>query len=481
MKNKNRYSLLILGIAFFMLAGCNKFLDIAPDERMTINRLDKAGQLVVGAYENTRGYRFLELCDDNQTLVSGVFDEPEIVTDLYTWSRDVRVQIHQDSPSEFWRTSYHSIAAVNQAIYSLDNDIAIGEKDQQQAEVVRGEALIIRSYYHFMLVNIFARHYDPVSAATDLGVPYVTEPEEKLIVHYERNSVEEVYQMAEKDLMEGISLLERNKTIYKPNKYHFTFPTIYLYAARLYTFRNKDADDLSKAISYAEKSIESFGGINVMRKWSEYETDNYGPVDIDQAEVGLIHGSYSWIAYPYNFIYRMTKDIVKQKLSNPFGFTDSRLRIYYVGSGDVFSPALFYYIEGGGKTYTDIFPLAEALLLAAEGHARNNDIAKALGYIRVLSSKVYSNYNSTAVTINAMKAKYGIAKTDKDAIIEHILFERRVQFLTKGMRWFDIKRYGMDVEHKLRDGSLIKLSKVAPNKDMQIPRYAIATGMNPNP
>jgi hypothetical protein len=53
-------------------------------------------------------------------------------------------------------------------------------------------------------------------------------------------------------------------------------------------------------------------------------------------------------------------------------------------------------------------------------------------------------------------------------------------FLLRGKRWFDIKRYHLDVEHTLMSGKKVKLSEIAPNMDYQIPLNAINDGMTPN-
>ncbi|XLL74012.1 RagB/SusD family nutrient uptake outer membrane protein, partial [Myroides odoratimimus] len=39
---------------------------------------------------------------------------------------------------------------------------------------MRAEALLARAYNHFMLVNLWAKHYNPATAESDLGIPYVT-------------------------------------------------------------------------------------------------------------------------------------------------------------------------------------------------------------------------------------------------------------------------------------------------------------------
>lgn len=472
-----KYSLFLLPLLF---TGCEHFLGEAPDERLTINTLEKVNQTLTSAYQNSRGYRFSHFCTDDVTRTEGVYDTDPIIEDLYTWSKSIREQTHQDSPSEYWRVAYASIASVNHALEAMDG-ISIEPDYRNKADVIRGEALVMRSYCHFMLVNLFGKHYDPQTAVSDLGIPYVTKPEKELEVNYERSSVENVYQLAEEDLLEGIRLLEKNSDIFKTNKYHFTFPTVYLYASRFYTFRNKDDKDIGQAISFAEKSIKAFGGTSVMRPWSDYFSDDYGPIDVDQAEVGMVQNSATWTSF--NWVYQTTLGIrSKQLVRNPLGFSDNRIQYNYKRDGDIFVPACFFAYDsssGNEKTATDIFPLAEAVLNAAEGYARSSQPDLAIKYIGTLASTVYSNFKPSVFTVENLKTAWE-TEDETEALIKTILFERRLQFLFKGMRWFDIRRYKLEVEHLLADDTTLKLSEVNPDRTFQIPNYAISAGMQPN-
>lgn len=464
----------------FIFTSCEHFLGEAPDERLTINTLEKVNQTLTSAYQNSRGYRFTHFCTDDVTLTEGVYDTDPIIEDLYSWSQNFQEQTHQDSPSEYWRVSYASIAAVNHALEAMKG-IHIDEVDRGKAAAIEGEALIMRSYCHFMLLNLFCKSYDSQTASTDLGIPYVTEPERELEVNYERGTVEDAYKQAESDLEEGIRLLEANSQYFKTNKYHFTFPTVYLYASRFYTFRNRDSKDVAQAISFAEKSIKAFGGVNVMRPWKDYASDDQGPIDVNQEEVGMVQNSYSW--HSFNWIYQSTLGISgKQWARNPLRFSDNRIVYSYKRSGDIFVPAFYFVYDtttDAEASAIDLFPIAEAVLNAAEGYARSDQPDLAIKYIGYLERTVYSNFNAAKLTVENLKAAWSTEDT-KEALIQTVLFERRLQFLFKGMRWFDIRRYQLEVEHLLKDGTTIKLSQQVPDRTFQIPNYAIAAGMQPN-
>lgn len=480
MMRKNKIaSILVLITSIFVSTGCNDYLDIAPDERLEVNSLDKVEATIIGAYQNDRSYRFTDFCTDNVSLTENVNENEPIIEDLYSWSRDFRNQTHQDSPSSYWQASYGSIANINLALESLDQ-LNITSEMRTKEDALRGEALVMRSYCHFMLVNIFAKHYDQTTASSDLGVPYVTEVEDELIVDYERGYVEDVYNKAEKDLLDGIALLEKDTKEVNKNKYRFTFPSVYLYASRFYNFRNRDSEDIDKTLLYANKAIQAFGGVAVMRPWTDYQTDDNGPVDIEQQEIGMVQSSRTWT--PFNWTYQMTTEIRDTHLGrNPFNKKDERLSIAYKRSGNIFSPAFYFvFVPGNSEaSATDIFPLAEAILNVAEASIRKGDFDKAKEMLSVIGGKVYDSYNPADLTSENLKSFYKL-DDENSAWTNYLLFERRNMFIMRGFRWFDIKRYDLDVEHKLEDGTTIQLSKIAPNKDFQIPNYAISAGMEAN-
>ncbi|TAJ15515.1 RagB/SusD family nutrient uptake outer membrane protein [Marinilabiliaceae bacterium JC017] len=469
--------LLFSGLTLF--TGCDDFLDVAPDERLEINSLKNIEATLVGAYQNDRGYRFTHMCTDNVTLATNVYNNEPIIEDLYTWSRDFRNQTHQDSPSAYWIAAYNSISNANHALEALDN-ISIAEADKSKAAALKGEAMICRAYQHFVLVNLFGKHYDPQTASSDPGIPYTRVPENQLIVDYKRYSVEEVYSMAEEDMLKGIELFVANIGETSKNKYRFTLPSVYTFASRFYTYRNKNEEDVVKAIEYANKAIEAFGGVEVMRPWSDYKNDAFGPIDIDQSEVGMVQRSYTWLSF--NWTYQMTIGINKSYLSNnPFDKTDERLISAFIRDGDIFIPSRFFVYDPSDieASASDIFPIAEAIINAAEGYIRKGEYTEATNMLNVIGGNVYRSYNPSDLSSENLLAFYETTN-EQEAWTKYLLFERRNMFLMRGYRWFDIKRYHLDVEHLLEDGSTVKLSEIAPNMDFQIPNFAISTGMEPN-
>lgn len=472
----NKLNLLVF-FSLLVATGCEDYLDKAPDRRLEVNSLEKTEAVIIGAYRNKRGVNFTHWSTDNATLAQNVYSSDPIIEDLYTWRRDFRRQTHQDSPGGYWEYTYNSIAHVNLALEALEN---IEITNTVKADALKAEALIMRSYCHFMLVNLFAKHYDSSSASKDLGIPYLMEVEKELLVNYERESVKSVYQKAETDLLNGIALLEKNSQEFNKNKYRFTLPSAYTYAARFFTFRNKDEDDVQQALQFANKAIEAFGGTEAMRPWTDYLSDGFAPIDVESQEVGMVQSYASWLMVDWK--YHLTMEIRDDELrKNPFGKADNRFKVHYQMSGNVLIPAAYIIFRQGApfNPANDLFPLHEAILLKAEAAIRLKDYNAAQEMLEYIGKNVYEDYNANFLSTDALKAYYQTSNSQK-AWERYLLFERRNMFLFKGYRWFDIKRYELEVEHLLDNGSVIKLSEEVPDKDYQIPEYAIRAGMQAN-
>jgi starch-binding outer membrane protein, SusD/RagB family len=91
-------------------------------------------------------------------------------------------------------------------------------------------------------------------------------------------------------------------------------------------------------------------------------------------------------------------------------------------------------------------------------------------------------YRGTAtLSINDLRSYYGTSNS-QFAVFLYLLDERQKEFMHEGMRWFDIKRFGIPVVHILDNGSSIRLEEEDERKVLQIPQSAIDVGgLEPNP
>jgi starch-binding outer membrane protein, SusD/RagB family len=245
---------MLLG-SLFLFAGCEKFLEQPVDQRTQLDTVEKVNELLVTAYPQADYATFTETLSDlaqDRGLGIGIV-EPENRDPFFF--EDVRYR-EEGSPDFYWYACYKAIAAANHALEVIAN---VSNPEAYQAQ--KGEALLARAYSHFMLVTLFSKVYNAQTASTDPGIPYVTAPEKVVLGQYERHTVAYVYEQIEKDLTEGLPLI--NNQAYRIPKYHFNTVAAHAFATRFYLFKKNYA----KVIEHANQAFPGNTIGSNLRPW----------------------------------------------------------------------------------------------------------------------------------------------------------------------------------------------------------------------
>lgn len=468
-----------------IIAGCDKFLEENPDNRVELNNPDKAAQLLTNAYSGA-AYTFTEWMSDNVSYTFGTTKLPEH-DQAYTWSEFTGID--QDTPSQYWTSTYDAIAHANEVLAVIDD--MPGDRAQKQA--VKGEALLTRAYGHFMLVNLFARHYDPATANNDPGIPYVLEPETEFIKKYTRNSVDDVYDKIEDDLLEGLELVDESFYA-NSGKYHFTRNAALAFASRFYLFKG----DLDECMEYSTELLGSDPSIYVKNipvlLQERINTEDYirlyhSPNDdsnlllIRQISNFHLPSLGHWPTRPlYSEIFE----------TNPYGLTDERQDPAWVAGENGLAATKYEFLferssltSNVGFNYTIFlaFRGEEVLLNRAECYIRENNLTAGLADLLLLAQRRYREIGTltTAQLTNGLRGYYG-SNNDQVNAFRYLMEERQKEFMHEGMRWFDIRRFDIPVVHITQDGGVITLQAEDNRKVLQIPQSAIDVGgLEPNP
>lgn len=461
----------------FVLPGCKKYLEKLPDNRATLNSPEKVSELLVTAYPTASYMTFTEAMTDNVTDI-GSGTAANANSDSYFWAS---VQgTNQDTPEYYWNACYRAIAAANQA---LDAIAKMGNPAGYQAQ--KGEALVARAYSHFMLVSLFAKMYDPASASSDMGIPYVTVPEDVVIKLYDRNTVQYVYDMIEKDLTEGFPLI--NERTYEIPKYHFTKQAAAAFAARFYLFKR----DYAQVIDYAKKAFPAENWTDNMRPWlttiPSLSSSTLIGQEIDKATTNanlLLSNTTSWWSRYYRSYRYATNATIYNLLratnvtTGSFGFAwYSSSSLYY------FIPKFYEYFvystatTGVGYVMSPLFITEEVLFNRAEAYIQTGKYTEAIADLNTWAKGHISGYNATTHGITEARVKTFYNTNDiKEGLIKTLLDFKRVCFLHEGMRWFDILRYKLPVVHRTTDGQELTLGPDDLRRVIQIPQEAASTG-----
>jgi len=162
---------------------------------------------------------------------------------MYLWSDQYILNLPV-GPEFAWDHYYHSIYVSNVVLEGIDD--ATGDESFKMN--IKGEALLVRAYCHFMLVNLFARQYDASTADQDLGIAYMVATEKEGIVHYKRDNLAYVYGQVEKDALRGIQLIGNDNSDFA--KYHFTKEAAYAFMSRYYLFTG-----IGECILYSDSAL----------------------------------------------------------------------------------------------------------------------------------------------------------------------------------------------------------------------------------
>jgi len=522
---KTKIYLLFFASVMLCMLSCDDYLDVQPDNRVMIDTPEKVQQLLINSYPTANYALVAELSadnfiDNNAPNARGIYFDltsfDRMDDDLFAWS-DLRAY-DTDSPYYIWEQYYQSIACANAALQAIDEIIEKGVLDDVLNDILipcKGEALIIRAYSHFILANIFAKTYkDAQTSRSDLGVPYITESATEIGLKYERNSVAEVYELIAKDIEAGIGLITNGA--YKVPKYHFNVSAAHAFAAQFYLFKR----DYPKVIAHADYVLGA-NPANLLRDWvtiyNNSEQQSYAYINVEAPANLLILPTYSVFFRRFmNHRYGHNGEAFNGSIldsgptwSGRAPFTTGWLWTYKQDYGVFFSKAeeLFEYTDRvAGIGYAHVvrseYTTDATLLDRAEAYIFTGQIDKAVADLQAwnlshrsastvpatLTAAVIRNfyvssrrYFSYPFNTEKLSSQF-IVTGEQKPFVDCVLHFRRLERIFEGHRWFDIKRYGIEIEHKIgHQGTVYTLTYDDDRRAIQIPSDVVGAGIAPNP
>lgn len=518
---KRKFILPLLAvIGVLCCTSCQDFLDEMPDNRAELDTEDKVISLLVSAYPKNDYVLCAELSSDNaddygeSNPNGGRFYEQ-----LFNWI-DV-TESDNESPSRVWEGCYAAIAAANQALDAIEK---LGSSSALDA--AKGEALVCRAYGHFILVNMFAQHYTKQYAVSDLGITYMEKPETELNPKYERGTVAQTYEKIEADLLAGLPLI--SDAIYSVPKYHFNVKAANAFAARFFLYYQK----WDQAVKYANATLgtspQTLLRDNVAL--AALPKDPLAKVSTQYISAShkcnfLILTAYSQLGTVFGGYYTCSRYAHGGKISKtetlqaegPWGAGSAFYLAPWVYTGTNLDkvllpriPYLFEYTDAVAQTgytravYVD-FTAEETLLTRAEAYIMLKDYANATADMKLWADNtVKTGAKLTEANIEAWAGKFDyympkeptpIKKLNPDFAIEAgkqesflqcVLYLRRLETIHGGLRWFDVKRYGIELTRRIiQSGQIASTGDVLQPRDnrcaLQIPADVVAAGLTPNP
>ncbi len=448
-----------------LLSSCNDFLSESSQDEVRPSTTSDLEELLLGdGYaSHTPIFSYLELLtDDAESNYSDATNQEDALragAAVFTWANDMFEQMRKNNIpwSNSWQQLYHWINGCNVVIDQLPKVSGSGLAKQK----IEAEALALRSFYYFLLVNTFAPAYNTANPALNdaLGVPLILKSTVK-DEFPKRNTVAEVYQQIEKDLLTSQKLWQ-NCGEYKASVYTVSPLFVDLLLSRLYLYEGKWAE----SARYSNAVIAQKPTLRQLSKYYTYD-DWQGIVLYDMAKGGVYNSDSPELIWGYSINGEYDAFFVGINPHIDFGklpaFTVSKTLESLYEPNDIRREAYFYsYLTMNGfmpekhllvgrksdkvpQNPTKGMRVAEAYLNRAEANARlflqNKDEKLRQAALSDLNTLRASRFTGTYQPINI---------TDANELIDFCLQERRRELCFEDHRWFDLKRQGMPaIEHK---------------------------------
>lgn len=440
---------------------CNSFLEEMPQNKLKPSTVEDYGQLLNKGYISKQVLPWLDvLSDDIDLIESNKPFEGDIAGDIYVgaymWNSNIETTI-PDGDKAF-ETFYNSIFYANIVIENVANATASSSDIGQDATTRKnllGEALALRAYSYFYLVNLYAKPYDPQTCASDAGVPLNLSIEVK-DYPYTRSSVKVVYNQIVEDLKEGVRLMEENP-VEKGTKIRFNTIAAKALLARVYLYMQ----EWELAITVGEEVIAENPKLFDLRSAGENE-QIYSDSPIEYNSREIIGKDYLAIDNDnVLFVNGLTENIpilCPEPALTTFSINEDLLAQYE--NGDV---RKYYFMRRISHSYTN----REKLIFTKNrfiDYPWGNmvlEVNATTGYSRVIRTEevyltlaeAYAHITGgipTAIarlnTLREMKFKESeykeLKETDfsREDLIQKIWQERRLELCFEGHRWFDLRR-----------------------------------------
>ncbi len=405
------------------ISSCEEYTEITPKGALVIETPQQFLELV--SLPN-RGYpinNFQYLSDDQWMREANVIGRtPNIDIINFTFDETIdRVSLF--TASSFYNQAYTYINRWNTVISLVDDS----KGDESIKQLAKAEAKIYRAYDHFLLVNTYAKAYDPQTAATDGGICIMDKFD--LEAQPSKSTVAQVYDFIQKDIEDALPYLKE-----KPmDVYHPSLAFAYAFKAKVHLFKR----EIAAAQAAAEKSLSYNNQIFDMVAYSA----KGGPTSVAVPAADNIEVlSYMYMT-GYNEMNFAQSYIISPELRTLFGTNDARFNLFFnststtnldQGSNTAYwgvQYTRFFYPTVGMKT-------TEVYLMLAECYARDNKLNEAVGVLNTLRAK-----RILSGTVNLT-----VPATRKETM-ELVVNERRKELLLGFNRFFDLKRLNTEAEY----------------------------------
>ena len=449
----NKCVVLVVGIFLLSLCGCKDFLEEESKELSYIHSCSDLEELLVGGgymrrvissdytslnvkskEKNNVYFPWLLVMDDDvneavagQEMVSSALTK---LRPFYRWEKDpfnLQGTLYDDPT---WGRIYAHIAVLNVA---LDKVEEFANETEKARNSIKGQSYFLRAAYYYLLVNFYAKPYDPASASTDPGVPLKLVPYVEDL-DFKRASVEKVYDQIVEDLKNAIECLEgiQMSSFFRVNEY-----AARTFLSRVYCYMGKWelVPALCQEVLESDYALED---LTLPKGIDDSWLDKNSPGIMFTQGGNSMLATFASVENVSNIgWFRISDELLAlfQEDEN-----DSRLKLLSMKYGEFVFPRKTLEISVNmslDKTNfvseNFVIRMAEVYLNLAEALAMTNKESEAREVLKTLMEK-------------RIKSLGDITETGKE-LVELIRKERRKELCFEGHRWFDLRRYAVSSKY----------------------------------
>lgn len=448
--------------------GCSDFLEYKDNDKIIPRELKHFDELVLGELiKKTTGSEMMALdfmTDDIESVVNpldGSTSRRETRGEYfsyYTWAKNNQLDMQQRENNDGnWASFYNKILMCN----ILEHDVSEFEEDHDRVRTrLLGEIAFMRALSYYYLVNMYGEPYkDKEQAKIALGVPINKAISvEKNI--YKRAKLQEIYDLIEGNLLNSIDLLkvgDQANSIFRPN-----VNVAQLFLSRIYLQQKRwqDAKDIaSVVISESGASIEN------LENMSNYIANKINLYNISNKSILFSWGKRN--RTPLSLSYSEAGHWeVSQSLREMYVNEETKKDVRGTAFFDEYKPFYPKKFDSNKKVCYDwCYRIEEAYLNRAEACIElggTDNLEQAMQDINIIRR-------------NRIEGDYQKITMDADEARKILRDEKRMEFCFEDCRWFDIRRWEIEIRHKFHElneplaGNTYVLAPGSPNYILSLP------------
>lgn len=463
-----------LPIALLILFGftsCDKALEEESQNKLKPQTISDYVELLNYGYPTSKDYGtivaldyYVEMMTDDQDIRYLNMSKGEYPLYPFTFENTHEHNSMFNGYDQAWKNLYKAIYYANVVVDNVDNS----DGNAAAIAYTKGEAMALRAFSYFKLINLYAAPYNEATASNDLGVPLKLDPTVQS-ESYTRQSVQEIYDQINSDLETGIQLMTENDQRVD-SKFKLTPISANLLASRVALYQR----DYQKVINFADKTI----GL----KNSLFDMSN-NTMAFAQASWGYGQGIHYFNDANDNVIFKYGSNEMYYYVHLPgaLAISDDMTAMYEPGDLRLY---YFTYVKGAlGRVYFKFRPhpnrlgepirgfrVEEAFLNRAEAYAHLSQPANALADLNTIrKTKFDASFSS-----DSDYYKYTSVEFDtQEKVVQVVKDERRRELFGEFHRWYDLRRYGMpEIIHTYKSETYT-LSEKDPRYILQIPQIEL--------